>query len=370
MRPTVADIDLRALRRNFDVVRQRLRPNVAILPIVKANAYGHGAVPVARTLLEAGVTCLGVALVEEALELRQAGIDAPILVLGCVAVADIPALIAEELAVVVFDLGFAEELSRQALRRQRQARVHVKVDTGMNRLGIPPDEAPAFIEKLADLKGLVLEGLMTHFATADEQDDGYLREQHAAFTRLVERLAQRGQTFPHLHCANSAAIMHHPATHADMVRPGIVLYGAHATATPHSRWPVEPVLTLRSRIAQLRFVSRGSTLSYGRSYTTARDALIATLPIGYGDGYSRALSNRGDVLVRGRRAPIVGNLCMDLTLVDVTEVPQAALGDEVILIGSQGDEQISVEELARHCGSVPHEIFCQLGSRLPRRYQT
>ena len=368
MRPTVAEIDLRALRNNLAVVRRRIKPNVEILPIVKANAYGHGAAEVSRALTAAGANQLGVALVEEALELRAARISCPILVLGCTEASAIPALIAERISVAVFDLSFAEELSRQAERNGVPAAVHVKVDTGMNRLGVPPDQAPPFIEKLMNLKGLVIDGVMTHFATADNPNAGYLQSQHQAFRHLVDQLKQRGISVRFVHCANSAATMHHEATHADMVRPGIVLYGAHASSTPHARWPVEPILTLRTRIGQLRYLSKGSTLSYGRTFTTPRDAMIATLPVGYGDGYSRALSNRGEALVREQRAPIVGNVCMDLVLVDVTDVPNVALGDEVVLLGRQGNERITVEELAHHCGTVPHEIFCRLGPRLPRRY--
>ncbi len=368
MRPSEAEINLGALRRNLAAVRSRLSAGVGVMAVVKADAYGHGAAEVAGVLVDERVDAFGVALVEEAIALRSAGIEAPIVVLGSFAIADVAEVIEQRLAVVVYDLPLAEELARQAQRRETSVAAHVKVDTGMNRLGLPPDQVMPFVEKLVELPGLSLAGLMTHFATADESDDRYLREQHAIFAALRQQLQQRRVQFRLVHCANSAAAMEHPATHCDMVRPGIVLYGAHASAAPHTPWPVEPVLTLRSAIVQLRHLNRGDSLSYGRSFVVPRDSLIATLPVGYGDGYPRALSNRGEVLVRGRRAPVVGNVCMDLTLIDVTGLPEVGLGDEVVLLGRQGGERISVEELARHCATVPHEIFCNLGPRLPRRY--
>jgi alanine racemase len=381
-RPTIAEIDLSAIRDNLRAIRSLIGPAVEIIATVKADAYGHGAVPVARALAAEGVKQFGVALVEEGAALREAGIAGEILVLGALLPEDAPEVVRHELEAAVSDLDFArrlDEVSRRVARRGERGRptgVHVKLDTGLGRLGFPPERALDAFRELADLRGLRLVGAMTHFSSADEAGEGaeFTRGQWAAFLKIRQAVAAAGIQVPLWHAAGSAAILLHPDSHLDAVRPGIALYGGvpAAQVPPFARagkpMKLRQAMTLKTRIALVRDFPPGATLGYGRTFRTARPSRIAALPIGYADGFSRANSNRGQALVRGRRVPIVGRVSMDIVLVDVTDAPGAAAGDEVVLYGRQGEAEISIVEAAATIGTISYELMTALTARVPRVY--
>lgn len=373
LRPTTAHIDLGALRHNLAQVR-RLAGAREVIAIVKADAYGHGAVPVARALAAEGVTRFGVALVEEGRVLREAGVRGEILVLGGFVEDQAAEIVELGLTATIFHAGHADALNEAARRAGRAAPVHAKIDTGMGRLGFAVDAAPDAVAALARCAFLRLEGLMTHFADADLADPAYAREQVARFDAVAETVRRAGVRIPIRHAANSAAVMAASWRSAgggplyDAVRPGLMLYGVHPGPAVGSGVDLRPVLSLTTRILLLKRVPPGMPISYGRTFVTRRDSLIAVLPIGYADGYPRALSNAGRVLVRGRAAPVVGRVCMDLTMVDVTDVPGAAEGDEAVVIGAQGAAAITAEDVAAGAGTIAYEILCGIGPRVPRRY--
>ncbi len=363
---TEAVIDLDALGANLRGVRNLLRPGVGVLAVVKANAYGHGSVEASRALAAAGADALGVAYVEEGILLRRAGIRAPILVMGPTPPEAAEALLGHGLAPMVADLALAERLSHLATQAGRVVGVHLKVDTGMARLGVSPGEALVYAEKLARLPGIRLEGLMSHFAVAEADDPGAAREQLARFQAVDRALRAAGVEVARRHLANSAGLLALPEAHLDLVRPGLLLYGYAPSPRLGARLALRPALTLRTRIAALRVVPRGQGVSYGHTFVASQDVRVATLPLGYADGVSRSLSGRGEVLVHGRRAPILGRVCMDMTLVDVSAVPAAALGDEVVLIGRQGDAVITADDVAAAAGTISYEVLAGLGPRIPR----
>ncbi len=365
-----AVIDVDAVAANLGAVRSVLRPGVALLAVVKADAYGHGSIQVSRALMAAGADALGVAFVEEGVLLRRAGgLRAPILVMGPAPAHAAEAILEHDLTPVVSDdLPLAERLSGLAVRAGRTVDVHLKVDTGMARLGVPPGDASAWAAKLARLPGLRLAGLMSHFADAEAEEPDLAREQLARFREADRALRAAGLDPGRRHLANSAGLLALPEAQLDLVRPGILLYGYAPSPRLASRLPLRPALTLRTRIAALRGVARGQGVSYGHTFVAARDLRVATLPVGYADGVRRCLSNRGEVLVHGRRAPILGRVCMDMTLVDVSAVPEAALGDEAVLIGRQGDEAITAEDVAAAAGTISYEVLTGIGPRIPRVY--
>ena len=373
LRPTTAHIDLGALRHNLAQVR-RLAGAREVIAVVKADAYGHGAVPVARALAAEGVTRFGVALVEEGRALREAGIRGEILVLGGFTEDQAAEIVELGLTATIFHAGHADALNQAARHARRVAPIHAKIDTGMGRLGFSVDEAPEAVAALARCAFLRIEGLMTHFADADLADPAYAREQVARFDRVHEALTARGVAVPLRHAANSAAVMAASWRSApggplyDAVRPGLMLYGVRPGPAVGAGVDLRPVLSLTTRILLLKRVPPGTPISYGRTFVTGRDSLIAILPIGYADGYPRALSNAGRVLVRGRAAPVVGRVCMDLTMVDVTDAPGAAEGDEAVVIGAQGAAAITAEDVAAGAGTIAYEILCGIGPRVPRRY--
>jgi alanine racemase len=366
-RPTVATINLRALEHNFKEV-VRCAEKRKILAVVKAQAYGHGAVVVSRQLLELGTDMLGVATVEEGMELRTAGIAAPILVLGSLFPEQAETIASLRLTPVVFTLAAARALSRAAQDLKTTIFVHIKIDTGMGRIGIAPEDAYEFVTMLRGLPGIDVQGLMTHFADADLREKEFAAKQMRRFGSLMRDLTENGISIPLIHAANSAAVLDYHHALFTMVRPGLMLYGYNPLETRTEKVSLIPVLSLVTRIAFLKKVATGIPISYGRTFTTKRESLIATLPIGYADGYSRGLSNKGEVLVRGRRVPIVGRVCMDMCMVDVTEVPGVAEGDDVVLIGSQAGEIITAEEIAGKTGTIPYEVLCGISSRVPRIY--
>ncbi len=367
-RPTWAEIDLDALSSNLVEVRRRTgsRP---LLAVVKADAYGHGAVPIARALQEEGVAWLGVAIPEEGVELRAGGLRLPILVLGGFAPPQADLLLAHDLTPALYRPDQVDALARAAAARGIVARVHLKIDSGMGRLGVPAPDLPGFLPALASASGrIVVEGIFSHLAVADDPADPFTAEQITIFRDAVATVRQAGLDPRLVHLANSAAAIDHPPAWLGLLRPGIVLYG-YPPSTLMTPLPLRPVLSLRSRIIYVKDVAPGTSLGYGRTWVADRRARIASLAIGYDDGLPRLLSNRGHVLVRGRRAPIVGRISMDLTTIDVSGIPGAALGDEALLIGVSGEDRLGADRVAEWAETITWEILCGIGSRVPRLYR-
>jgi alanine racemase len=302
------------------------------------------------------------------MELRRAGIDAPILMMGSLFPEQAEALTALRLTPVIYTMDTARALSRAAQKLKTTVSVHVKIDTGMGRIGIAPEEADGFITLLRGLPDIDIQGLMTHFADADLRDKEFASKQMDRFGALVRRLSEKGIPVPLIHAANSAAVLDYQRALFTMVRPGLMLYGYSPLEAGAARADLLPVLSLVTRIAYLKRVAAGISISYGRTFITKRDSLIATLPIGYADGFSRGLSNRGEVLIRGRRAPVVGRVCMDMCMADVTDIPGVSEGDDTVLIGSQSRERITAEEIAAKIGTIPYEVLCGISGRVPRIY--
>jgi alanine racemase len=367
-RPTVARINLQSLSHNFNEVLHRVDGR-KILAVVKAQAYGHGALRVSRHLLELGADMLGVALIEEARELRSAGIKAPILVMGAVFPEQADAITGLDLTPVVYDMKVARAVADSARKKKTTISVHVKIDTGMGRIGIPPAAAEGFITDMVNLPGIAVQGMMTHFADADLRDKRFASEQMSLFESLLKNLDSRGIAIPLRHAANSAAVLDYRRALFTMVRPGLMLYGYNPLEGEGAGADLRPVLSLVTRIAFLKKVPEGIPISYGRTFVTKRESMIATIPIGYADGYSRGLSNRGEAIVRDVRVPVAGRVCMDMTMLDVTDVPGVSEGDEVVLIGSQGKERITADDIAVKTGTIPYEVLCGISSRVPRVYE-
>ncbi len=378
VRPTRAEVDLAALRHNAHVVRKLAGP-ARVWGVLKADGYGHGAPAVARTLERAGLDGFCVALLEEAIELREAGITAPILVMGGYYGESYDELLHHDLVPVVYEPGQVERLSR-ALRLASQsggtktrARVHLKIDTGMSRLGVTPSQLPAMLEAIAALPSIELDGLMTHFATADVAGDEGRADVEAQLARFSEATAivrRAGFAPRHLHASNSAGLLRASTLSADArlsaVRPGIALFGVDPLATGVE---LRASLRLRTEVVALRTIEVGAGVGYGSTFRASRPTTIATVPVGYADGLPRALSNRGHMLVRGVRAPIVGAVSMDLATLDVTDVPGVRVRDEVVALGDQGKERISVEEIATTAGMIPWDVLTSISRRVPRFYR-
>lgn len=370
-RPTWAEIDLDALARNYRLIRKRVGPDVKVMAAVKADAYGHGAVECARLLQPEGVDWFGVALAEEGVELREAGITRPILCLGGFWEGQEDVCLQQNLTPVVYRLDMIESLDRAARSAGVNADVHVKIDTGMGRLGIQTDEVPEFCAALKSFPNIRVDGLMTHFAAADDHDrENFTKQQLKRFQEAVSRFRERGFGPSLIHAANSAATFAFPESRDNLVRPGAALYGFVRDVFPDdiTAPPLRPVMSVHSRIMLLKNVGKGEKLGYGCTFETARDSVIATIPIGYDDGYRRALSNRGHVIVRGSFAPVVGRVSMDLTLIDVTDVQDVKLNDQVTLIGRDGDLSITAEEVAETIGTISYEVTCGVSARVPRLY--
>ncbi len=364
---TWAEIDLDAIAANAAALRARAG-GVELMVAVKANGYGHGAVEVARAALEGGATRLAVHRVEEGVELRQAGITAPILIMGYTLPTAAEVIVRQGLTPTVNSRPQAVALAEAARKLDRPVSVHVKVDTGMGRYGLLPDEVVDFVGYLDTLPGLVLEGLYTHFAVADLADKAFTRHQFGLYLDVVHRLEQAGFFFPLKHVANSATTLDLPEMALDMVRCGIALYGLRPSDEVEPAIPLRPALTLKSRVARVRTLPAGASISYGRTYITDRPTPVALVPVGYGDGYHRLISNRGAVLIHGRRAPIVGRVCMDQFVVDVTHIPNVQLHDEVVLVGRQGEGHIPAEEVARWAETINYEVTTGLLPRVTRVY--
>lgn len=367
-----AQIDLDAVEANVENMKRHISPSASIIGVVKADGYGHGSVPIARCLEKKPCMAgFAVATVEEAHILRRAGIRKPLLVLGYTFPYCYESLAAEEIRPAVFREDMIEQLSQAACRTGKIIRVHVKVDTGMGRVGITPDsDGVDFIRRLSLTPGLEIEGIFTHFARADEEDKTSARAQFAQFSGFINRVERECMIkIPMKHCSNSAGIVELPETNMDAVRAGITLYGLYPSSyVSRDIIPFRPALSLHSHIVFIKRLHPGQSVSYGGTFTAEREMLVATIPVGYGDGYPRSLSNRGCVLIRGKRAPILGRICMDQFMADVTDIPNVQEGGLVTLIGCNGDDCITAEELGELSGRFNYELVCDLGKRIPRVY--
>ena len=372
-RPTRAEINLENLAENYRAMRHFVGETVSVMAVVKADAYGHGAVSCARRLSDKGAAWFGVALPEEAAELRQSGIEQPILSLGGFWRGQETLCLRERITPVIFNVESAEMLNRAARERGEIAGVHVKVDTGMNRLGVRFDELSEFADKLKELKNLRIDGLMSHFAAADEAcRNDFTNEQIRRFDEAARIFHEKGFRPAWCDLANSPGTLKYPSSWKNLVRIGGALYGIGKDIFPPSETVdrLKPVMRVRTEITLLKRVAAGETLGYGCSFRTERDSLIATVPIGYNDGIPRALSNRGKVIVNGKFAPVVGRVSMDLIIVDVTDAKGAKLFDEVVFIGEQGGAQITVEEIAEIADTISYEITCRISKRVPRIFKS
>jgi alanine racemase len=364
---TWVEVDLDRFAANLDAVRALGGPSRDLLLVVKADAYGHGAVEIAAAAAAQGVAQLGVATLHEGIQLRQQACRLPIIVLSPLLPGEIPEAVAHQLDPTVCDLAFARALSEAATASSRPVRVHVEVDTGMGRIGVREDEAEDFIGRVTSLPGLRLASLFTHLPDADGQDLAFSRDQILRFDALLGRLARRGIRAPRVHAANSAGAVNLPESHHDWLRVGLLAYG-HLPPRHRGTVPVLPVMSFKSRLVQVRDLPAGTPISYARTFVTSRPTRSGVVAVGYGHGYSWLLSNRGRMLVRGRRVPILGRVTMDLTMVDLTDVPGAVVGDEVVLFGAQGDATLPLEEVAAGSETISYEVMCTIGKRVTRIY--
>ncbi|OGR90913.1 MAG: alanine racemase [Elusimicrobia bacterium RIFCSPLOWO2_01_FULL_59_12] len=367
-RPCWADIDLGALRHNFRELKRRISAKTRVMTVVKADGYGHGLVPAARAAVSCGASFLGVSSLEEGVALRRAGVRAPVLVLGTLyPFGNFPVLFREKLVPTVASPGTADALNRLAHRRRERLPVHLKIDTGFGRIGVSVPNALKFIEHAAGCSGLMLQGLFTHFSSSDV-DPAATRAQAGAFWTVVRGAAAKGIRPPWIHLANSSALLRFPQTHGTMVRPGLAFYGAVPYAGADRVVSLRPALTWKTKVIYLKTVPKGFTVSYARTWKASRATRVATLAVGYADGYPRSLSNQGEVLLKGRRARVIGRVTMDMMMVDATGIPSCRIGDEAVLIGAQGGERLTVEEVAGKARTNAYEILSRIAGRVPRIY--
>ena len=340
-----------------------------MLAVVKADAYGHGSVATTVVLSQLGVTRFGVATLQEGVTLRETGVHAPILLMGAWLPEHSAEILAHGLTPIIYDTYAADSLARLIQPRSAPYPVHIKVDTGMGRLGLSPEQVPSLLDSPAFKGPLYAEGLMTHLADADNQDPAYTLAQIHYFQELCDHIIRAGVRIPLIHAANSAGILFHPSAHFTVVRPGIMLYGYLTTPDRPETVHLRPVLSLTTKVAQVRSLPAGRSVGYNRLFTASRPLRLAVLPVGYADGYNRLLSSRGAVLIKGERAPVVGHICMDMTIVDVTDIPDVKPGEEAVLIGRQGHHAISAADLAGWLDTIPYEVLCGIGPRVPRIYR-
>ncbi|MBJ6727009.1 alanine racemase [Geomesophilobacter sediminis] len=372
-RTTVAEINLAALRKNYALVKRTIPAGSGILAVVKADAYGHGFLDISKELESLGAEAFGVAFLAEGIQLRRSGLDRTVLILGGIYPGEERKCVGYHLSTALFTLEQAEGLDAAAAKLYRKALVHLEVDTGMGRLGVSHADIPAFLRELKRFKNLELEGIFSHFASADELDPegvNYTELQAERFSKAVSEARAQGFAPRYIHIANSAAVLNLKLPYCNLVRPGIILYGALPSADFQGKVvEPEPVLRFRSKVAMLKWVDPGTCISYGRRYTADERRLIASVPVGYADGYNRALTNKGEVLIRGKRARVTGTVCMDWIMVDVTGIEGVSVGDEVTLLGMDPSGVcISAQELADKAGTIPYEIFCCISKRVPRIY--
>lgn len=364
-----AEINLDAIHENVANAKELTKPGTQLMAIIKADAYGHGAVMVAHTL-EDVADAYGVAILEEGIELRQSGINKPILILGYTPAPLYPAMIKYDIATAVFEYDMAEKMSEAAEKIGKKAKVHIKLDTGMSRIGFKQDdESLEVIKKIAELPGIEIEGCFTHFATMDEKDKTKAMKQFERYMDFVERIEDVGIKIPIKHVSNSAGIIEKQEVNLDMVRDGICVYGMYPSdEVDKTKLKLTPAMEIKSYVSFVKTLEAGVEIGYGGTYITTKQTTVATIPVGYADGYSRALSNRGRVLIKGKSFPIIGRICMDQFMVDISELPEIKQGDEVTLVGRDGDEYISIEEVADMSYSFNYEFVCDIGKRIPRVY--
>lgn len=365
-----AGIDLDALKYNVDGIKRCKADGAMLMGVVKADAYGHGAKIFAHELDGLGFDWFAVATVDEGIELRKDGIHQPILVLGYSCEEQYPDMVQWDITPTIYSFDMAKAFAAVAAAAGKTADIHIKIDTGMSRIGfLPEEESIDEIEKIHGLKNIRIQGMFTHFACADMRDKSHVGHQIEKFRRMIDGVKKRGIPVEIFHCSNSASIMELPSEHMNMVRAGIILYGLYPShEMEEERLSLKPVMSLYSHVVQVKEVPGGVSVGYGATYVTGRPTRIATIPVGYADGYPRALSNRASVLIRGRRVPIIGRICMDQFMVDVTEAPEVSIGDVVTLIGTDGEESISVEEISEMAGSFNYEFVCDVSRRVPRVY--
>lgn len=362
------EINLSNLRHNLRELRRIIPNTTKVMGVVKADAYGHGAVKVSEVLIKEGIDMLGVFSFEEGVRLRDGGIKGPILILGPVLPDEADGVIEYGLIPAVFTMDTVEALSNAALRRGRKVKVHVKINTGMWKLGVDYDVAPDFIKRILSLDGIEVEGIFSHLATAYCKDKTYAYEQFRVFKEVVSKLEAEGIRIPCRHIASTAAILDLPEMNLDMVRPGIGLYGLYPSKEVSRPLNLKPVMGFKTRLVYIEEVPKGGGVLYGRTYIAPKDIMVGGLPIGYADGYSRLLSNKAEVLIHGKRAKVIGTICMDYSLVDVSHIKGVKPYDEVVLFGTQGEETIGVEELAEICGTINYEMVCTVGGLNKRVY--
>ena len=366
--PSRALIDLKAYTHNLDAVRRLAGEHTHVMAVVKAGAYGHGMVPIARKAIEWGAEMLGAATVEEGVELREAGITAPILVLTQPCLSSLAPIVEHDLTLMLSDVATGERLGELAHRANKVVRIHCKIDSGMGRQGFILEDALEKIQYLTRISPIDIEGVATHFPSADEPDDAFTYNQIRQFKQLLRQFDKQGIPFEMAHAANSAAVVNYPGSAFDMVRAGLMTYGEWPSKAPQVTGMLEQVLRWETRVTQVRELEPGATIGYGRTYTTPGRMRAAVLSVGYGDGYPHHLSNRADVLIHGQRCPLRGSVCMDQIVVDVTGLTEVRPGDPATLIGRNGDQVITAAELARHAGTIPYEILTNIGPRVLREY--
>ncbi|WCK54991.1 alanine racemase [Aneurinibacillus sp. Ricciae_BoGa-3] len=365
-----AEIDLDAIGENLRIFRRHIGEHVKIMAVVKADGYGHGAYEVASKALEQGAAYLGVALLDEALELRARGIDAPILILSSIPERAIKVAVENNISMTVYRKDSLNSIVQVANSLNRKARLHIKLDTGMGRIGIRDEEELVELYEIVKAAPCIeVDGLFTHFATADEEDTSYFRVQQERFNAFLNRIDQLKWHIPLIHCNNSAAAMFYPQESRHMIRLGISLYGQYPSPyTKSTGMRLSPAFSWKANVTHVKCIKAGESVSYGAVFTAEKETVVATVPVGYADGYNRLLSNRGEVLIKGTRAKVIGRVCMDQFMIDVTEVPGVEPGDEVVLIGKQGDSMISVDEMADWLSTINYEVTCMVSKRIPRVY--
>lgn len=363
-RATRAIVNLGAISHNIAEIRKKIGNQRNLMAVVKADGYGHGAVEVSRVALRSGADCLGVAIPEEGQQLREAGIEVPILVVGLIQPEEAYKIVKFRLAQAVASVELLEALDYEANKASTQVNVHVKVDTGMGRIGIKPEDVVSFVRKVNTFKNLNLEGVFSHLSSADEKDKAFSEHQLRLFERVINELHSAGFNVPKKHIANSAAVLDLPQSYYDMVRPGIMIYGLYPSKEVSHSIELKPAMTFKTKVSAVKVVPLGTAVSYGGTFITKKRTTVATLPAGYADGYSRLLSNRGEVLIKGQRVPVIGTVCMDMCMVDASSVEDVRPGDEVILFG----EGLHVDELAAKLGTINYEVVCAVSKRVPRIY--
>ncbi|HQD51173.1 MAG TPA: alanine racemase [Defluviitaleaceae bacterium] len=366
----IAEINLDAISNNIKEIQKNISKDTEIMAVVKADAYGHGAIEVSRILIENGVQRLAVAILDEGKQLREEGFNVPILILGYTPAEQAGELVSYDLIQTVFSFEMAKAISDSAVKQNKKAKIHLKIDTGMSRIGFKPDkESIKTIKEINQLPNINIEGIFTHFSSADEADTSFTQQQFSIFNAFIKALEEEGLKIPVKHCSNSAGFMLDEKMHMNLIRPGIIIYGLYpSNEVNKEKIHLKPAMSLKSQVVFVKEVEENTPVSYGRKFITSKKTKVATIPVGYADGYSRRLSSSGRVLINGEYAPIIGNICMDQFMVDVSHISDVEVGTEVVLIGQQGHNSISAEEIADIIGTINYEVVCMVGKRIPRLY--